>query len=686
MFTQPLVIGSTYRVKFKSIFERHGVCTTPGATCLHKGGGVFRLEQITNFRDVVYSGIKLYVVFFKPLGISELEYRTYFDDKPADRYEPKYATKTMSVTLNDHEASNDKETGTLTVKHVKRVTKHEVHVETGESILKRHYKDRVDYASYPLYKFVDVIDSNDIIWAPELTIDGFPEIDIREYRDLSLVVHLGYTHDPATLDPMLLSIRERMAAYGWRPSLVRLYSTDSKWMSPKEYDAIKNLRIPATVEVIGTKEDYTAKKATMTKKEAVGEIALIDGALKKIVDAINGEVGDPSSEIDVNSIMRHNQVLDRSLFLTKSDVTDVFATGENYFRIYKDENGFTYLKHLREGYDYSPGGACVTYTPTELQENDHRELYVRTEGTWYHIAYGTNRDYDPATLFTRSQVIDYLPVDLEVTPTPEDGVEYFVRVVDEVDGESYLSFHVDSFDPNQEYFTAASELVTQYTLATELDIADPSVVLWRKNPDGYIKRTTETTGLYEQIVACKEVYGTVDATKLMGFKFEFDDEFGQPKTITLQLEDIIEAAFREENVILPAEDDEDAWKKYLGRRFKEVISNRRDPTKSETIETVITKDKKHILAGKAGTILGQSGTIYKEMYIKDSGQQKRNYYMKYVTLTKSMEEQKSRINELEAAMIQVQNTNEKLVTEKEQLEQEKQELLAEIERLRAETT
>ena len=68
MFTQPLVIGSTYRVKFKSIFERHGVCTTPGATCLHKGGGVFRLEQITNFRDVVYSGIKLYDVFFPYLS------------------------------------------------------------------------------------------------------------------------------------------------------------------------------------------------------------------------------------------------------------------------------------------------------------------------------------------------------------------------------------------------------------------------------------------------------------------------------------------------------------------------------------------------------------------------------------------------------------------------------------------
>ena len=249
MFTQPLMIGSTYRLKFKSLFERHGVCTTPGVTCLHKGGGVFRLEQITNFRDVVYGGIKLYDVFFKPLGISEMDYRNYFDDKPADEYEPEYATKEVSNVIGDVESTSTAD-GRLTTRSIKRIVKHEVHVETGKSILKRHVKDKVNYASYPIYKFVDVIDANDMIWVPELTIAEFPEVDIREYRDLSLVIHLGFTHDPATLDPMLLSIRERMAAFGWRPSLIRMYATATKWMSPEEYEAVKQIRIPATIETI----------------------------------------------------------------------------------------------------------------------------------------------------------------------------------------------------------------------------------------------------------------------------------------------------------------------------------------------------------------------------------------------------------------------------------------------------
>ena len=78
---------------------------------------------------------------------------------------------------------------------------------------------------------------------------------------------------------------------------------------------------------------------------------------------------------------------------------------------------------------------------------------------------------------------------------------------------------------------------------------------------------------------------------------------------------------------------------------------------AETIETVINEDTISYLSQKAGILLGQSGQIYKEIYVKDSGQQKRNYYMQYVIQSKTVDDQKRRIAELEAALLQLQAAN-----------------------------
>ena len=148
--------------------------------------------------------------------------------------------------------------------------------------------------------------------------------------------------------------------------------------------------------------------------------------------------------------------------------------------------------------------------------------------------------------------------------------------------------------------------------------------------------------------------GTLD---LMGFKFEYDDTFGQAKTITLQLEDIIETAGEELSVVLPdaSFDYDKFWKRFDGRMFRWTEEDESgDPSLRETIETVVSRDSIGFLSQKAGRLLGQSGQIYKEIYVKDSGKQKRNYYMQYVIQSKTVDDQKRRIAELEEALVQLQ--------------------------------
>ncbi len=701
MFTQPLIIGSTYRLKFKSTFERHGVCSTPGVTCLHAGGGVFRLEQITNFRDLVLAGVKLYDIFFSPLGITSDEYQAYFNGKPDDTYTPEYATTLVENLTSDSEMGVDA-TGLPTVKQYQTVTHHEVHVETGKSLLKKHYKDNVNYASFPIYKFVDVIDSNDVLWVPELTIAEFPEIDIKEYRDLSLVMHLGYLTDPTILDPMLLSVRERMAAYGWLPKNIKLYTTDSKWMSPAEYDAVKKLRVPATIETIDD----------LNYEEMIGEYAIVSGNLKKIVKPNSeGNVEDPESEISIESIRKHKQNIDNRLFLVKCKDGDTFATGDNYYVETTKMSGNTEvacLKLLTEGIDYNSGDACVTYRLAT--DSDKSQRYTKVEGDYMEVPYGHNGDYSVSSLVrkvttdryvktadirpyysvTKDLVRDksktyYVPtaagstVMREAIDSDFDSTGAFVVNVKyyEKNSKSYYVYSGSNFIlATSDYFTEDGGFITDvnyyeldfigavsYTSVTEDEIADPSIVMYIKQPDAYNK---DNAGLYVRVFdendvaytkVYRESYSTVEAMRLMGYKFDFDDSFGQPKTITLQLEDIIENGTNTTNVVLPSADkDYDKfWSRYDGRKFRWVEYNDpSDVTLSETFETVVSEDSKTLLSEKAGMLLGETGQVSKEVYVKDSQLQQRNYYMKYVIQSQQINDLKNRIASLERALIESQ--------------------------------
>lgn len=672
MFTQPLIIGSTYRLKFKSAFERHGVCSTPGVTCLHQGGGVFRLEQITNFRDLVLAGIKLYDVFFAPLGFTREQYARYFDGKPDDELTPEYTTETISNEIPDVTTVTD-ENGALVVADRRSVVKHDIHVETGRSLLKKHYKDDVNYASYPIYKFVDVIDTNDVIYVPELTIAEFPEIDIREYKDLSLVVHLGYIDTPNKLDPMLLAIRERMAVYGWRPSLIKLYATDTKWMGPDEYARIQNLRVPATIETIdANNRDFM-----------IGETAIIGGQMKKIVETVT----DAATELAVGAVAKKPQILDDRLFRTQCQDGDVFETGRNYFVAKPMTSGSQQIacwKLLKEGIDYTIGNPCIYYREATADElaDTNIDKFTREDDNHVAVEYGHHGDYDPERLFARIETHTW--VQTTDTARVEDKT-YYIRVdVNNYREATDADFNADDSFKNDVIYYNPETVEYSYTQATDDEIADPNHVLYIVVPYTYTKTTNIQSGktYYVRVLdvdehgtptgytsVYKEEWATVSThdaqgnitrvgtLDLMGFKFEYDDTFGQAKTITLQLEDIIEAAGEELSVVLPdaSFDYDKFWKRFDGRMFRWTEEDESgDPSLRETIETVVSRDSIGFLSQKAGRLLGQSGQIYKEIYVKDSGKQKRNYYMQYVIQSKTVDDQKRRIAELEEALVQLQ--------------------------------
>ena len=112
----------------------------------------------------------------------------------------------------------------------------------------------------------------------------------------------------------------------------------------------------------------------------------------------------------------------------------------------------------------------------------------------------------------------------------------------------------------------------------------------------------------------------------------------------------------------------------MGRRFRweRKPEGSIDPTLTESIEVTITNETKHFLAEKSGLLLGESGTIYKEIYVKDSGKQKRNYYMQYVIQQKKLDDQKRRIADLEAALVSLTKQNESLAAQMAELQNNQQ--------------
>lgn len=306
MITQQLVLGRTYRFKFKTVFVNHGV----GAdTCLHEGGGVFRLEQIASFYDITTAGIKLFENFFEPVGVTRDEYAAYFDGKPSDVFENEYEERTVDVEVKEIVNETQIINGVETVVPVERtvIRTRTEQVPTGQQVLVKSYTDEISYANYPIYKLVDVVDNQDILYVPQQAIAEFPEVDINQYADITLAIRLGFFEEASMLEPMLQAVKDRLALYGVYYDDVNLIVTDNKWMSSGEYDEIVAARQPGIRTIIT--DDNVASYANKT--------VIDNGAVKSLVATT--EPAD--NEISIGNVIQ------RSVRITGADGTATLVDG-----------------------------------------------------------------------------------------------------------------------------------------------------------------------------------------------------------------------------------------------------------------------------------------------------------------------------------------------------------------------
>lgn len=339
MITQQLVLGRVYRFKFKSEFVNHGAGGNP---CLHKGEGVFRLEQIASFEDIAKSGVKLFENFFEPLGYTRDEYTAYFDGRPEDVYEPEMTTTEVEVPVVKYVNETQVIDGVEVVVPVRQEvmeTRYEK-TPTGNSILVKQYLEDVSYANYPIYKLVDIVDEKDVLYVPQQTIATFPEVDINQYVDITLAVRLGLFDDATMLEPMLQAIKDKLALYGVYSSDINMIVTDEKWMSKSEYEEIVAKRLPGTRTIITsenrsqydnstvidggeiktlrspyfetTDETFDESKTYYRVNETTGRFEVASVTPGASITGTYFERSDDTSIVDIDNVIEHTVTIDKN--------------------------------------------------------------------------------------------------------------------------------------------------------------------------------------------------------------------------------------------------------------------------------------------------------------------------------------------------------------------------------------
>jgi hypothetical protein len=601
MLEQQLIVGKTYRFTFKPEFERHGVCTTPGLTCLHKGGGVFTVKQITTFADLARAqNGDLYGSFFEPLGMSKDDMNGYFSGKPDTEYEPETVVRKVESTRNTVAVSSNGATVLKTTS-----TAREELVETGNSIAKRRFNASLNFANYPIYKLVDVVDGErDAVYVPELAFACVPEVGIKEYRNISVAIDIGFYDKPEQMDCILTRIRQDLLMYGIPPLEINLVSADTKWMNKSEYAGLSKIRIPA-------------KEVTITDKnrvEYIGKTAIIGGTTKTIV---NGESEvNTATEIDINSIVTKKVSIDHGIMLTSAlkSVKDPYGNGTR--DVYVDdvyEADTLYLmyigngsyRYLVEGTDFEVGDVISGFV------TDASGSYIDL-GKRYRVAGDTDR--------TASSRLYYLEDTFEeATGKYTAGVNYFNKI-----GSTYSAhtgWTAGDDIPAGIYVITNSE----YKPATAEMVSNKSILLYvLESNHQYVEGTGSTK--YKMTNIVKVNYASPAAINLVGKTFSYTPSSGGAITTTeLTAEDVV--LFANMNGRRVNISNEVVSRKYLGNWF---LYN---DAEGNAIGTRITETSHEKLSGKPGVICGITGEVSTTTFIEDTSLIKvRNYYQQYLEI------------------------------------------------------
>ena len=606
MLEQQLIVGKTYRFTFKPEFERHGVCSTPGLTCLHKGGGVFTVKQITTFADLVRAqNGNLYGSFFEPLGYTVDEMNAYFSGKPETVYEPEYAVQKIESSKSTMTKSGD---GTVSVETV--TTSRETLVETGKSKAKKLYNDSLNYANFPIYKLVDVVEGEkDAVYVPELAIANVPEVGIKEYRNISLAIDIGYWDKPEQMDCILTRIRQDLLMYGIPPLDINLVAIDSKWMNQMEYDALSKIRVPGVSTFI----------TEANRRSYVGKTAIVGGTTKTIVDkSLTGEKVNLATEIDIGTLIKKKVFIDPGMMLDAVSriVEDPYKEGTR--KVYLDsvfEANTQYLREISSGsYKYLIAGVDynVSDVLTEFVENSagkYKDLGPRYEvASEAEIAAGVG-------LYYLSE--SYRKI---TSGTASDSVSYFRKV-----GNQYIEITLaagTSISSSDEIYRLNSSEYVAVEASSPIVTEGKTRLYTLTSAHQFVE--VESGGTHSKNNLFKINYAAQSAIDLVGKQFTYTPGIGGVQTTTeLTAEDIVlfscvvgqEIRLTNETVSM----------RYAGYWF--VYND----GEGNSIATRLTNNSHVTLRDKRGVICGVTGEVLTETFIEDQSLIKiRNYYQQYL--------------------------------------------------------
>ena len=630
MLEQQLAVGGTYRFTFKPEFVRHGVCPS-GTTCLHKGGGVFKVQQICTYVEILQANINLYANFFAPLGYSTDEYQKYYNGKPEDQYTPEYTALDVPVEYYRDTVKVIDGTSTTVQEKVSGIS-HRL-VETGKSTRTRRHLENLSFGFNPIYKLIDVVDPDDIVYAPERSILGVPEISIREYQNMTLAITVGYWDDAAKLDGLILNVRERLAAYGIRPQNIEAFSSESAWMPPEEYDrTVDKVRQPG--RLVELDEDNAAQYNNRS--------VVIDGEFVKLIDNLSDKHGADQPEVPedkvlpdgtvikyvgAKSLSRQTTVLDNIPFLspitTGANSTDIFETNKHYLvRIHtgsvphaRNENvnyGDIFID-LTEGKDYAAGDPLVRYTPyAEYVGEDKEDL-------------PTFKDSGP----------DYVPIFSPVAAQSalEEGIKLYT-CKNANDGYEWV---------NGVFRRSASYDPTKFEEFTGTSISPDDMTLYfYKNRDHIWEEWTgdkNVGGVYVQITSGLEYfvvdYSRSEGLEHLGQRFSYATRFNTRMTLDLSADNLVSLCSDTEVARIFVE-DQNLINKYKGRwyTYQEKIGVNSSGKPIYEDRVIILSDEGSVgvnpnnSANNPGAILGVSGTSWSRCFIT-TDKMERSYLKKY---------------------------------------------------------
>ena len=648
MLDQQLVVGKTYRFKFKSEFERHGVCTSSGVTCLHQGNGIFRLEEIATTHDILLQGVSMYENFFKPLGMSEAEANAYYNGKPDNAYTKEYVTRKIKTERTFTEVVPDGNDGNAKAILRKVEGERAEWVESGASVVTRQFFEDLSYSRFPIYKLVDVVDPDDVLYVPEKAIEGFPEVGIREYQNMTMAIDLGYWDNPGKLDGMLKSVRERLAVYGVQPLDISLFSADSRWMNPDEFKEVSKLQVPGELKKI-TEENYD---------RYLHNSVVIDGTLKSIV-VDESTITDPDTQVSLDAIIcKKAQVIGPNLMLEEVPESElVYQSGNQY---YKYREAGLYLK-LNENVDWNPGDPIPHYEKTKDDSRNGSKKYFIDNGPVYAIIGDSTQTVEERS----EEVLAYVAAGNalykcnEYTLVPKGsalvaGGLYFQK--DENGDFKIIEIPDDTTAPDGIYTHTEN-----YSAATEAYVkANPTEVYFTKTSDhSFVESAiSDMSKLYEKNTFLYMNFASDKMLALVGKNCEYTNPFGIRTTTQLDAEGIVVLATHETPMTIS---NQVVANLYKGRWFEFTV----DVIDQETHEVVGTQDCaveitdtnwKDIKQYK-GNIIGTGGvdcSIWRDVNVI-TDELSRSYYRMYVDAFRENIRLQAKVQALEAVINNIQS-------------------------------